>query len=362
MLVSISVFVLVLSILILVHEFGHFFVAKRAGIKVEEFGFGIPPRIWGKQIGETLYSINFLPFGGFVRLYGENSEEKIRDKKRSFLGKSKKVRAAVVVAGIVMNFLLAVVAFAISYSFTGIPRQTNDVKIVDVAPGSPAQAAGIVVGDVVKSVDSKEVKSNSEFISLVDEKKGKKITLELADRKVTITPRVNPPQEEGPLGVVITSTEIYYPPIWLRPFYGAYYGFADAVFWGANITGGIVHMLAQLATGVVPKGVAGPVGIYAITSEVAKSGVLSVINFIGILSVNLAILNIIPFPALDGGRLAFIGVEALLRKKLNSKIESIISTAGFIILIALLVALTFSDVRKLILAGDTSSYINSVLK
>src|SRR4030065_637101 len=119
------VFILILSVLVLVHEFGHFIVAKRNGIKVEEFGLGIPPKLWGKKIGETLYSINLLPFGGFVRLHGESGEDKLQKPKRAFLGKSKKVRVAIVTAGVVMNFVLALVAFTIVYSTQGIPRETK---------------------------------------------------------------------------------------------------------------------------------------------------------------------------------------------------------------------------------------------
>src|SRR3990167_9505540 len=128
MLGSILIFLLVLSILVLVHESGHFFVAKKNGIWVEEFGFGLPPRVIGKKIGETIYSINLFPFGGFVRLHGENEETGITKPKRAFLGKSKRVSFCVVVAGVVMNFILAVFAFAIVYSFSGIPRETGVVK------------------------------------------------------------------------------------------------------------------------------------------------------------------------------------------------------------------------------------------
>src|ERR1035437_773871 len=152
MIVSILIFLLVLSILVLVHELGHFLVAKHAGIKVEEFGFGLPPRLIGKKIGETIYSINALPFGGFVRLYGEQDEEGVKNFKRSFLHKSKKTRASVVIAGVIMNFILAIVAFAIVYFFTGIPRDTGKLSVIDVSPSSPAQTAGIVVGDVITKI------------------------------------------------------------------------------------------------------------------------------------------------------------------------------------------------------------------
>src|SRR3972149_8192322 len=146
MISSILVFLLVLSILVLVHELGHFIVARKNGVWVEEFGFGLPPRLFGKKIGETLYSVNLFPFGGFVRLHGENSEEDVIYPKRSFSNKNKRTRIAIIAAGVCMNFLLAVVAFGITYSFNGIPKITKDVKIVDIATSSPAQIGGLVVG------------------------------------------------------------------------------------------------------------------------------------------------------------------------------------------------------------------------
>ncbi|MFH1863736.1 MAG: site-2 protease family protein, partial [bacterium] len=173
MFVSILVFLLVLSILILVHEFGHFIMARKFGVWVEEFGFGLPPRIIGKKIGETLYSLNLLPFGGFVKLHGEDSEEKIKNPKRAFINKSKKKRLVIIVAGVVMNFLLAIICFGIVYSFSGIPRDTKNVKVVEVIAGSPAQTAGLIVGDIVKKVGKIDVVKVSEFVKLVEESKGK---------------------------------------------------------------------------------------------------------------------------------------------------------------------------------------------
>ena len=130
---SVIIFILVLSLLILVHELGHFLAARKAGILVEEFGFGLPPRVFGKKVGETIYSINLLPFGGFVRLHGENYEEDIINPKRAFLNSKLSTRTIIITAGVVMNFLLAIVAFAIVYSFTGVPRQTNEVMILEVS-------------------------------------------------------------------------------------------------------------------------------------------------------------------------------------------------------------------------------------
>lgn len=367
---SIFVFILVLSILVLVHEFGHYIVAKKSGIWVEEFGFGIPPRIYGKKIGETIWSINLLPFGGFVRLHGENTQDGITDPERAFLNKSKLKRTAVVTAGVVMNFILAIVAFAIVYSFSGIPRDTNRVKILDIADNSPAQESQLKVGDIVDKVDSKPVNSTGEFVDIVDTRKGDKVALTVSremDGKTTqeiinITPRKDHPKDEGPLGVVISSTEIYYPPIWQRPFLGVYYGFKEAVFWGKTIIVGLGTIFSQAFSGQVPTEVAGPVGIYAITSEAAKVGALSLINFIGILSVNLAILNIVPFPALDGGRLLFVAIEGIFGRRVLPKVEATIHTIGMIILLILLFAITASDIRRLISAGSISKFLDSFVQ
>jgi regulator of sigma E protease len=366
MIVSILIFLLVLSVLILVHELGHFIVAKKSGIMVEEFGIGLPPRLFGKKIGETIYSLNWLPFGGFNRLHGERDEEGLTDLSRSFLHKSKKIRALVVVAGVIMNFILAIVAFAIVYSFTGIPRDTGKLKVIDVAVGSPAQAAGIVVGDIVTKVGKDPIASSDDFISKTAALKGKNTVFEIQRNgsaiKINLTPRVNPPSGEGPIGVTITTMEIYYAPIWQRPFYGIYYGFKDAIFWGQTIVVGLWGLFAGLLKGQTPQGVSGPIGIFAVTTEAAKNGILTLINFVGILSVNLAILNILPFPALDGGRLLFIGIEAVTKRKIPNRVEGMINQIGMIILLTLLLVITIGDIRRLITFGGIQGFINSIGK
>jgi regulator of sigma E protease len=370
MVVSILIFLLVLSVLILVHELGHFFVAKKCGIMVEEFGLGLPPRIWGKKIGDTIYSINWLPFGGFVRLHGETSEDGVIHPRKSFLGKSKKKRTLVVIAGVIMNFLLAIVAFAIVYSFSGVPRETGQLKIVDVTVGSPAQKAGIVVGDVITKIGKDNVISADGFTAKMNELKGKNVTFEVKRTindqdsylKVSLTPRETPPSGEGPIGVTITTMEIYFPPIWQRPFYGIYYGFKDAIYWGKTIAVGLWDLVAGIFKGVVPKDVSGPIGIFAITTEATKGGILTLINFVGLLSVNLAVLNILPFPALDGGRLLFIGIEAVTRKKVSQKLEGTIHSIGMMVLLALILLITIGDVRRLITFKGIEGFIGSMGK
>ena len=366
MILSVITFIIVLSILVLVHEAGHFFVARKAGVWVEEFGFGIPPRVFGKKIGETIYSINLLPFGGFVRLHGENTEDGVTQKERAFLFKNKRKRTAIILAGVVMNFLLAVASFAIVYSFTGIPRETEDVKVIEVRENSPAASVGILKDEIIRSVDTTSVSSVEQFINLVDEKRGQEITLTIERQgeilEAKVTPRENPPEGEGALGVVISTIETYFPPVWQRPFLGAYYGFKDAIFWGGVVITGFVKLFSDLFGGVVPQDVAGPVGIFALTTEAAKFGILPLINFIGILSVNLAILNVLPFPALDGGRLLFVAIESVFGRKVVPRVEATIHTVGMIILILLIVAITASDIRKLIISGGISGYIDDVFK
>ena len=370
MFVSVLIFIVVLSVLILVHEWGHFMAARRAGLWVEEFGVGIPPRVWGKKIGETIYSINLLPFGGFVRIHGENSEDKVTKPERSFSSKSKKTRATIIIAGVVMNILLGIAAFAIVYTFSGIPRETETVKIVAVDADTPAQTAGVLVGDIVKEFNNESITSTGEFIDELQNIKGDKTLLvverevdgEVVEKSISLVPREEYPKDEGPLGVVITNVEIYFPPLWQRPFIGIYYGFKEALFWGKTIILAFAGIIANLFRGEVPRDIAGPVGIFAITSEAAKVGILALINFVGILSINLAILNILPFPALDGGRLAFIAVESVVGRRVVPKAEAVAHTVGFIILILMLIAITAADVRRLIVNGGISGFIDSFLK
>jgi regulator of sigma E protease len=205
MFLTIITFFVVLSVLILVHELGHFVLAKRAGIKVEEFGFGYPPRMFSKKIKGTVYSVNWLPFGGFVKLYGEelreneeNEEDKEdKEKKGAFWNKSKKARTLVIIAGVLANFVLAVVAFSIVYSFSGIPVKTGQVKVIGVLPETPATKSGIKEEDVILKVDEERLNDLpageaglNHFISLVEQKKGVEISLTI-DRE-----KDNPCQEK----------------------------------------------------------------------------------------------------------------------------------------------------------------------
>lgn len=368
MFLSIITFIAVLSILVLVHEFGHFVMARKNGVWVEEFGIGYPPRIWGKKVGETLYSINLLPLGGFVKLHGEQTEDGITKPKRAFINKNKKVRFVILAAGVVMNFILAVVCFSIFYSFSGVPRETNKVIISGVVPDAPADKAGIKPSDVVLSVDGIKLNGVDDFSNLIKDRKGKETSLEILSeggggaKLIKTVPRADVPENEGPLGVLITQTEIYFPPIWQRPFLGVYFGFKDAVYWGKQVFLGLYMMFNNLVKGQVPKDIAGPVAIFAVTSEVAKVGILPLINFLGVFSVNLAIINFLPIPALDGGRFLFIVIEKIFGRRVVPKVEAAIHGAGMFVLLTLFALLTFIEVKRLIIAGSLQGFLESTVK
>lgn len=357
-------FLFTISVLVFAHEIGHFLVAKKSGIKVEEFGFGIPPRIWGKKIGETVYSFNLLPIGGFVKLFGEDriQVEKVEqvaqvEKKRAFWAKSKRVRAGVVTAGVLMNVLLAILAFWLIYLVLGIPVKTNKVKVVGILEDSPAAAVGMKIDDVVVSVERKEIKSVDDFVSLVNENKGREIEIILGRQsgkdtpvkglKINVVPRTDPPEGEGPLGVVISQVEMKFFPVWQRPFLALKESLKETFSWAVAVSGGVAGMVWQLVrTRQVPKDIAGPIGIFQVTGVVARQGIFSVLQLLGILSINLAVINILPFPPLDGGKLLFIGAEAVFGRKIAPKIEKWVQNLGMILLLLLMVWITINDISR----------------
>ena len=344
-------FLLGLSVLVFVHELGHFLAAKRAGIKVEEFGIGFPPRILKKKIGETLYSLNLFPIGGFVRLYGEekNVEE---DKDRAFYHKSTLARAGVVVAGVVMNFLFAILLFSAVSWISGVPRNAGFVRIEEVNTGSPAAEAGLNAGDKILSVAGQTVTKNTEFISKIEENRGKEIELVVenasgAKQTIKTTPRPNnPSQTEGALGVIISDQILVKPPLHERPFISLQEGAKTTWGWVLLTINGLKSTIGQAFQGDVPQDLAGPIGIYQITNKAAEYGLVALLSLWGILSVNLAILNIAPFPALDGGRLVFIIAEAIFGKRVHAKVEYFINMTGFALLILFLLWVTRQDILR----------------
>lgn len=362
--ILILIAILALSLLILVHEIGHFVAAKLVGIWPEEFGIGLPPRVWGKKIGETIYSINALPIGGFVRLHGEDPQEKTKYPERSFQHKSSFARIFVAIAGVLMNFVLAIIFFAVIFGFTGIPK---GVKIIEVAPESPAAAANIQKGDEILSIDGIEIDDNSTFPILISEKAGQEISAKvktpeqkIVDKQIVV--RSKSPEGEGLLGIVYAPASIYRPATWKAPLVYAYYGIVKTIDLSGKILAGIGMIFASLLGGQVPAGVAGPVGVTAIVAEVARLGILPLMEFMAIISINLGLINLMPFPPLDGSRILFIAIEGIIGRKMRPRIEAYIQTAGMVILVALMILVTASEIPALLSAGSLRAFVENLIQ
>ena len=351
--IQLIVFFLILSVLVLVHEFGHFISARIFGIRVEEFGFGLPPRAkklftkWG-----TVFTLNWLPIGGFVKLYGEeysHGDEVVVGEAGRFYDKPARVRAVVFVAGVIMNFLLGIFLFATVYSFVGIPVTTDRVRVEEIVADSPADKAGFKVDDVIK-----QFSETNQMVKFVNENAGREIELLVvgkdgAERTIKVIPRKDPPAGEGALGIVLSNVELRKYPWWQMPFRGAVVGLSEAIAWGKDIASGLGHMVYGLVTGKgVPKDLSGPVGIYQVSGQVIKQGFLATLQFMGVLSINLAVLNILPLPALDGGHVFFLLIEKIIGRKRKNKIEGYVNTAGMIFLLSAMALITIRDVGRLI--------------
>lgn len=347
---DILIFVIALSILVLVHEFGHFFAARRTGVRVEEFGLGLPPRIIGKKFGDTIYSLNWLPIGGFCRLHGEDQEEK---GKEAFNNKNPWQKMLVVLGGVLMNLVLAIAIFTVVYSILGVSQETKKVKIIEVVKNSPAQKAGLKENDWVYKVGNVVITKPDQLTSEIGKYKGKNIELtiknEKEEKKVSVLVRENPPAGEGSMGVAISNIETIKLP-WYQFYKGIFAGFQEAYYWGKIIGVGVVKMIGGLFVGHVPKDVSGPLGMFQATSIIKKSqGMLAVIHFFGIVSVNLAVVNILPIPALDGGRILFVLYEMIFKKKANQKFEMAVNNFGMIFLLALILLITVGDIRRILI-------------
>ncbi|MDD5147625.1 MAG: M50 family metallopeptidase [Candidatus Daviesbacteria bacterium] len=364
MLFSIIIFIITLLALVLIHEFGHFLVAKKFGIKVLEFGFGIPPRAWGKKIGETIYSINWLPFGGFVRLLGEDEADTSSFNKHSnnkdFRAKSVGQRIAVVAAGVLMNLILAWILFyivIIGGDFRVIyPVAQEGVYIAEVEQDFPAEKAGLKIGEKLISVDNQSVSNIDSARNLIKSKNGLEVVLTLTDtdgnqpRQISVTPKK---LDNGDILIGVIFSPI--------PF-RQYSTTSEKIFSGITYSFDLIRLtfagFGKLGSdlfygnfGKVSQSVSGPVGMAAITNDILSIGAAAVLPyawFVGIISLTLAIFNVLPIPALDGGRLFFLVIEVVTRKKVKADIERIIHQVGFAILLALALLVTFSDIRKLL--------------
>jgi regulator of sigma E protease len=343
--VTIIVFLLVLGVLIFVHELGHFVTARLAGVKVEEFGIGYPPRIFGVQRGETIYSINAVPLGGFCRLLGEEDPSA----PRSLASKGALTRIIVLGSGSVMNALLPVVLLTIAFM---VPRAVDvgDVVVEGVASDSPAAEAGITPGDVIISVNGNPVENIGDVVYDSHLSLGEATTLGLRDadggtRFVTLVPRLDYPEGEGPMGASLMMDNVQE--------VSESYPFWEAVPKSFSTLGETFVLLRNevrswFAKGTVPE-VGGPVAIFQLTGEANQAGPSYLLQFAAFLSLNLAIVNLFPLPALDGGRIVFVLIEVVRRgKRVSPRTEGIVHLVGFALLITVMIVVTYVDVLRVI--------------
>lgn len=376
MLITIVSFILVLTVLVLIHELGHYLTAKFFGVKVEEFGFGFPPRAIGRKIGETIYSLNFLPIGGFVKLYGEDdagggklslpakSKEHsaksndryaqgsmlYADKSRAFIFRPVWQRFVIVFAGVAMNFLLATVLLTYLVGVQGVPTPGKNIIIAEVITNTPAAKAGLVANDRILAVDTIPVSSPQQLISYTKAHEGQQIALKIQNPKseiqtVTLTPRVHYPSNEGAMGIAIgVNVVVQHYPWYQWPFVGL----KEALIQSWMILVGLEQLLVQLVThGQIPQGLAGPVGIAQLTGQFVQLGLNATLSLLALLSLNLAILNVLPIPALDGGRLFFIVWEAVFRRKISPTYEGYAHAIGIAVLLALILLVTLHDIVRI---------------
>lgn len=356
---------IVLSVLVVVHELGHFLAAKKIGVWAEEFGVGLPPRVWGKKIGETIYSINALPIGGFVRLHGEvgEEEEKIKYPERAFINKKALPRIFVAVAGVVMNILFAVLCFSLIHVFIGAPQT---ITVTEVAENSPAEQIGLQTGDKILYLNDRRSSHNT-FGMLVERFKGSDINVsyknsdnDVVEKEVFL--RAEAPEGEGTFGVGYTFEDPQYPVWYLAPFEYLRSGLEQTLLWIELTIIGFGRLFSDLSVGKAPEGVMGPVGITATIADTLKDGIVSILGLAGIISINLAIINILPFPPLDGSRVMFIAGEELFGKDFIRKHEAKLHLAGMGVLLLLIVAMTFKEIPALINAGSVSGFVESMLQ
>jgi regulator of sigma E protease len=348
-LISIVAFAVILVVLIIVHELGHFFTAKASGVKVNEFGLGFPPRLLSVKCGETRYSLNSMPLGGFVKMAGEEDPAV----SGGLAGKGIGTRILVLSSGSLMNFLLPLLLFSIAFM---VPYNiaVGQVSVAGVAPDSPADRAGIESGDILLEVKGNSIRNIGDLQRYIQLSLGKEISIFVRHRDATtvevkVIPRWRPPQGQGAIGIRIepSSSAIvrqYYPFWQAIPM-----GVAECIETFILFKNGIISMII----GAMPAVVAGPVGIAQLTGEVAKAGIGPLIEFAAFLSINLAIINILPLPALDGGRIAFVLLEWVRRgRRVSPKTEGLIHLVGFVMLMALIVAITYQDIVRII-AGES---------
>lgn len=340
---TIIYFVLILGIIVFVHEFGHFLFAKKAGIYVYEFSIGMGPQIFkfNRKNDETIYAIRLFPIGGFVQMAGEEVEvdENIPENKR-MQSKTWLQRFSTVIAGVMFNFVLAIVTLFIVGLVSGSP--SNKVYVGGVDEGSRAYEAGLEVGSRITKIDGKKITNYDRFILEYQVRIGKKITFEVKDtsgeiKNVTVAPQQ---LEDGSYKYGFSiSNEVN-----TGVFSAIKYAFTKT----ANLLEQMFFIICYLFTGKLSlSSLSGPIGIYTVVGDAARSGFINIIYLIGYISINVGFINLLPLPAFDGGRILFLIIEKIKGKPVNQKVENMIHSVGFVLLMILMVVITYNDIIRL---------------
>jgi regulator of sigma E protease len=367
---SILIFLIILLVLVISHEFGHFIIAKKSGIRVDEFSFGFPPKLFGKKIGETSYNFNALPFGGYVKIYGENPDDETINgplKDRSFSNKPSYIKMFVLLGGVAMNFLVAWLLLSIGFMSglpTAISNSPNDslienqnVTITSVVFESPAEKAGLKIGDRILSLetetDSTKLLSSNFDIDIVQKfinnHPDQKINISLIrghePLNIVVIPKRKTSEDPAMIGIsmdIIGTLKLpFHTAIWeglkltvdvtLRTIVGFYNLIRDAILGQAD--------MAYLT---------GPIGIVGVVGDATKFGFIYLLSFTAFISINLAVINLIPFPALDGGRLLFLLIEKIKGSRIKPEIANWANSVGFIMLMMLMIFITYKDILKIL--------------
>lgn len=363
---DILIFLIILSIVVLVHELGHFLGAKLTGVKVEEFGIGFPPKIWKKKIGETEYSIGALPFGGYNKIYGmdEIDDEKDKDPK-GYENKGFWVKALICLGGVIMNLIFAVVLFYFLVIGSGFKMsQTmiiSDYKfpfgtqidrplVLDVSENSPAQIAGLKFKDIIVSINGNNINSLGQFSDTIDSNLGKNISLGFIDGEteeikiIEITPRIEKPEDQGALGISYGDMSyIEYKSLDDKLLCGFYhtYNFVD---YSLRAMGTLIgNSVEEKSIEPLASSMSGPIGIFAITKIVAQDGIIALINLIALLSIAIGVTNLLPIPAMDGAKTIFLGLELINKKIFTKELQMKVEQIGMIFLIILALVMVFKD-------------------
>ena len=363
---SIFLFLLVLFVLVLVHEWGHFIVAKKTGMRVDEFGIGFPPKLFGIKKGETEYTFNAFPIGGFVRIFGENSEEDQsdedkKDSSRAFSARPKWAQILVLLAGITMNILFAWFLFSVTLMIgvpTAVDEATASAKaelfVAGILPKAPADGVLPVGATIISAAAAGDVLSTptpSTFSEFVNAHAQDDISVSYRfgndEKTVSLKPVAGLVSENPDKYVVGTSLALV--ETQQQPFFSAIgHGFTRTVDGFISIAVGLFDLIKDAFIGEADfKNIAGPIGIVGMVGDAAAFGVVALLTFTAVISLNLAVINLLPFPALDGGRIVFVLVEVITRRKVPPVWTGWINLLGFVLLMLLMVAVTFNDITRL---------------